>query len=44
MNEYFKRHVHQIIVTRPLEISDVATIMMLNALLKAGVYQVKLEQ
>jgi small subunit ribosomal protein S9 len=25
MNEYFKRPVHQIIVTRPLEISEVAT-------------------
>ena len=25
MNEYFKRPVHQIIVTRPLEISDVAS-------------------
>ena len=25
MNEYFKRPVHQIIVTRPLEISQVAT-------------------
>jgi len=25
MNEYFKRPVHQIIVTRPLEISEVAS-------------------
>ena len=25
MSEYFKRPVHQIIVTRPLEISEVAT-------------------
>ena len=28
MNEYFKRPVHQIIVTRPLEISQVAQVMM----------------
>ena len=29
MNEYFKRPVHQIIVTRPLEISEVATAKLL---------------
>ena len=40
MSEYFKRPVHQIIVTRPLEISDVSKIMMLNAQ-KVAVYRVK---
>ena len=33
MNDYFKRIVHQIIVTRPLEISK-AFMLMLNAQLK----------
>ena len=36
MNEYFKRPVHQIIVMRPLEISDVATSYDVKASVKGG--------
>jgi small subunit ribosomal protein S9 len=36
MNEYFKRPVHQIIVTRPLEISDVANVYDVKATVKGG--------
>jgi small subunit ribosomal protein S9 len=36
MNEYFKRPVHQIIVMRPLELSDVATSYDVRASVKGG--------
>ena len=36
MNEYFKRPVHQIIVTRPLEISEVATAYDVKCSVKGG--------
>jgi small subunit ribosomal protein S9 len=36
MNDYFKRPVHQIIVVRPLEISDVATSYDVRASVKGG--------
>ena len=36
MNEYFKRPVHQIIVTRPLEISDVRTSYDVKCSVKGG--------
>ena len=36
MNEYFKRPVHQIIVLRPLELSDVATAYDVRASVKGG--------
>ena len=36
MNEYFKRPVHQIIVTRPLEISEVATNFDVKCSVKGG--------
>ena len=36
MNEYFKRPVHQIIVTRPLEISDVLNVYDVKATVKGG--------
>ena len=42
MNDYFKRPVHQIIVTRPLEISKFLQATMLNAQLKVVVYLDKL--
>ena len=36
MNEYFKRPVHQIIVMRPLEISNIATSYDVRASVKGG--------
>ena len=36
MNEYFKRPVHQIIVTRPLEISEVRTSYDIKCSVKGG--------
>ena len=36
MNDYFKRPVHQIIVMRPLELSDVATSYDVRASVKGG--------
>jgi small subunit ribosomal protein S9 len=36
MNEYFKRPVHQIIVMRPLELSNVATTYDVRASVKGG--------
>ena len=36
MNDYFKRPVHQIIVTRPLEISEVATNYDVKCSVKGG--------
>ena len=36
MNDYFKRPVHQIIVTRPLEISEVATSYDVKCSVKGG--------
>jgi small subunit ribosomal protein S9 len=36
MNDYFKRPVHQIIVMRPLEISNVATSYDVRASVKGG--------
>ena len=36
MSEYFKRPVHQIIVTRPLEISQVSTIYDVKCSVKGG--------
>ncbi len=36
MNEYFKRPVHQIIVTRPLEISNVSTSYDVKCSVKGG--------
>ena len=36
MNDYFKRPVHQIIVTRPLEISDVRTSYDVRCSVKGG--------
>ena len=36
MNEYFKRPVHQIIVTRPLEISEVASSYDVKCSVKGG--------
>ena len=36
MNEYFKRPVHQIIVTRPLEISEVSTNYDVKCSVKGG--------
>tara|TARA_B110000967_G_scaffold163288_1_gene170148 strand:- start:48 stop:491 length:444 start_codon:yes stop_codon:yes gene_type:complete len=36
MNEYFKRPVHQIIVMRPLELSNVATAYDVRASVKGG--------
>ena len=36
MNEYFKRPVHQIIVTRPLEISQVSTNYDVKCSVKGG--------
>ena len=36
MNEYFKRPVHQIIVTRPLEISEVTTSYDVRCSVKGG--------
>ena len=36
MNEYFKRPVHQIIVMRPLELSNVATLYDVRASVKGG--------
>ena len=36
MNEYFKRPVHQIIVTRPLEISEVASNFDIKCSVKGG--------
>ena len=36
MNEYFKRPVHQIIVTRPLEISEVASNYDVKCSVKGG--------
>ena len=42
MNEYFKRPVHQIIVTRPLEISEVSSSYDVKCSVKGGGYQVKL--
>ena len=36
MNEYFKRPVHQIIVTRPLEISEVSTSYDVRCSVKGG--------
>ena len=36
MNEYFKRPVHQIIVKRPLQISDVETIYDVKCSVKGG--------
>ena len=36
MNEYFERPVHQIIVLRPLELSDVATAYDVRASVKGG--------
>ena len=36
MSEYFKRPVHQIIVTRPLEISEVASSYDVNCSVKGG--------
>ena len=36
MNEYFKRPVHQIIVTRPLEISEVSTSYDVKCSVKGG--------
>ena len=36
MNEYYKRPVHQIIVTRPLEISEVATNYDVKCSVKGG--------
>ena len=36
MNEYFKRPIHQIIVTRPLEISEVATNYDVKCSVKGG--------
>ena len=43
MNEYFKRPVHQIIVTRPLEISQVASNYDVRCSVKGGGFQVKRE-
>ena len=43
MNEYFKRPVHQIIVTRPLKYLKLQAVMMLNVQLKVVVFQVKQE-
>ena len=36
MNEYFKRPVHQIIVTRPLEISQVSNVYDVKCSVKGG--------
>ena len=36
MNDYFKRPVHQIIVTRPLEISNVRTVYDVKCSVKGG--------
>ena len=36
MNDYFKRPVHQILVTRPLEISNVSTSYDVRASVKGG--------
>ena len=36
MNDYFKRPVHQIIVMRPLELSNVATAYDVRAMVKGG--------
>ena len=36
MNEYFKRPVHQLIVTRPLEISQVSTSYDVKCSVKGG--------
>ena len=36
MNEYFKRPVHQIIITRPLEISEVRTSYDVRCFVKGG--------
>ena len=36
MNEYFKRPVHQIIVTRPLEVTDVMTTYDVKCSVKGG--------
>ena len=44
MNEYFKRPVHQIIVMRPLEISEVASNYDVKCSVKGGGLSVKLEQ
>ena len=41
MNEYFKRPVHQIIVTRPLEISQVSTNYDVKCSVKGGGLSVK---
>ena len=41
MNEYFKRPVHQIIVTRPLEISEVATSYDVKCSVKGAVSLVR---
>ena len=39
MNEYFKRPVHQIIVTRPLEISQVAANFDVRCSVKGGSFR-----
>ena len=44
MNEYFKRPVHQIIVTRPLEISEVRTNYDVKCSVKVEACQGKLER
>ena len=44
MNQYFKRPVHQIIVTRPLEISEVASSYDVKCSVKGGDYLDKLVQ
>ena len=41
MNEYFKRPVHQIIVTRPLEITEVSTNYDIKCSVKGGGFLVK---
>ena len=43
MNEYFKRPVHQIIVTRPLEISEVATSYDVKCSVKGGGFTGQIE-
>ena len=43
MNEYFKRPVHQILVARPMEISEVRTNYDVRSLSKVVVYLVRQE-
>ena len=44
MNEYFKRPVHQIIVTRPLEITNVASNYDVKCSVTGGGLSAKQEQ